>query len=123
VFEFGFRISNFEFAARHSPDTVDLAVLARRTASSTVNEPQSASNQQYKHSYLSESRGGQSPTWLSEGGREGALSGDEKLFAGANELEVEAFGRHQLVVGSLLNDAPAIHNHDAVGALDCRQRQ
>ena len=29
--DFEFRISNFEFAARHSPDTVDLAVLATRS--------------------------------------------------------------------------------------------
>jgi len=36
--DFEFRISNFEFAARHSPDTVDLAVLATRTASSTVDK-------------------------------------------------------------------------------------
>ena len=65
--DFEFRISNFEFAARHSPDTVGLTVLATRTASSTVNEPQSASKAIY-HSLPSESRGGQSPTWLSEGG-------------------------------------------------------
>jgi hypothetical protein len=35
---------------------------------STVDKPQSASNQQLKHSYLSESRDGPGPTWLSEGG-------------------------------------------------------
>jgi len=53
--------------AWHFPGTRDLAVLATRSASSTVDTPQSASNAIY-HSYLSESRGGRSPTWLSEGG-------------------------------------------------------
>jgi hypothetical protein len=42
-------------------------VLATRNSSSTVDTPQSASKAIY-HSYPSESRGGRSPTWLSEGG-------------------------------------------------------
>jgi hypothetical protein len=44
-----------------------LGVLRTKRASSTVDNPQSASKAIY-HSYLSESRGGPGPTWLSEGG-------------------------------------------------------
>ncbi len=52
------------------------AVFATRSFSSTVDETQSASNQQLKHSYLSESRGGPGPTWLSEGGWAAGGHGD-----------------------------------------------
>jgi len=50
------------------------AVLVTRSVSSTVDTPQSASKAIY-HSYLSESRGGRSPTWLSEGGWAGGGGG------------------------------------------------
>jgi len=42
-------------------------------------------------------------TCRSEVARKGALSGDQKLFAGADE-EVEALGRHQLI--NRLRDRP-----------------
>jgi hypothetical protein len=50
------------------------AVLASQSTPSTVDAPQSVSNAIY-HSYLSERRGGRSPTWLSEGGRAGGGGG------------------------------------------------
>jgi hypothetical protein len=62
----------------HFAGTVGLAVLATRSASSTVDTPQSASNAIF-HSYLSESRGGPGPTWLSEGGWAGGGGGTETV--------------------------------------------
>jgi len=52
------------------------------STTSTVDEPQLASDAIY-HSYPSESRGGRSPTWLSEGGWVGG---------GGGEIEVEGGG-------------------------------
>ena len=49
-------------------------MLATQSASSTVDEPQSAVKA-INHSYLSESRGGPGPTWLSEGGWAGGGGG------------------------------------------------
>ena len=49
-------------------------VVAIRSASSTVDPSQSASNAIY-HSYLSESLAGRSPSWLSEGGWAGGGGG------------------------------------------------
>jgi len=57
-------------------------VLATLSGSSTVDAPQSASKALY-HSYLSESRGGPGPTWLSEGGWAGG---------GGGKIEVEGVG-------------------------------
>ena len=62
--------------------TENPAVLATQNSSSTVDEPQSAPKASI-HSYLSESRGGHGPTWLSEGGRVGTETG--KLAAGAED--------------------------------------
>ena len=70
--------TDFGFAARNSPGTVNLAVLATCDASSTVDEPQSAPKAIY-HSYLSESRGGPGPTWLSEGGWAGGGGGKNRV--------------------------------------------
>jgi hypothetical protein len=61
----------------HSPGTRNLTVLVMRSASSTVDIPQSASNAIF-HSYLSESRGGPGPTWLSEGGWAGGGGGKKE---------------------------------------------
>jgi len=52
---------------------------------STVGTQQSASDAIY-HSYLSESRGGPGPTWLSEGGWVGG-GGEEIEFDGVGQPE------------------------------------
>ena len=94
----GFRISDFEFTAfpsgwqagrpphkgsegvQDSSGMGNLALLATRSASSTVDKPQSATKAIF-HSYLSESLAGRSPSWLSEGGWAGG---------GGGELEFES---------------------------------
>jgi len=55
----------------------DQTVLVTRSASSTVGTLQSTSTAIF-HSYLSESRGGRSPTWLSEGGWAGGGGGKKE---------------------------------------------
>ena len=49
-------------------DTRNPTVVVTHGVNSTIDKFQSASNAIF-HSYLSESRGGPGPTWLSEGGR------------------------------------------------------
>ncbi len=90
ISDFGFRISDFGFGVPnlHPPPGAPsrrsavaeglvargLTVLVTRNDSSTVDAPQSASNAIF-HSLPSESRGGRSPTWLSEGGWAGGGGG------------------------------------------------
>ena len=89
---FEFQISNLPPPSLHPPPEThsrraavaeglvarDPTVLATRGASSTVDAPQSASKAIY-HSYLSESRGGLGPTWLSEGGWAGGGGGKNRV--------------------------------------------
>jgi len=72
------RVARAWSVVRNSPGTGNLAVLATQGVNSTVDTPQSSSNQQLKHSYLSESRGGPGPTWLSEGGWAGGGGGENR---------------------------------------------
>jgi len=80
---------------RNYPGTRNLVVLATRSSSSTVDEPQSAAKAIY-HSYLSESRGGPGPTWLSEGGWAGG-GGGEKALDGVRAPECSPPARQRRV--------------------------